>query len=65
MILAQAQNIFYLFSASSGGHTEIVRMLLESGADYMISTEAGLYGTALHYAAGKGKLECVRWSNFS
>ena len=39
-------------------------MLLESGADYMVSTEAGLNGTALHYAAGKGKLECVRWSNF-
>ena len=39
-------------------------MLLESGADYMISTEAGLNGTALHYAAGKGKLECVRWSIF-
>ena len=59
------QNIFDLFSATGGGHTEIVKMLLESGADYMISTEAGLNGTALHYAAGKGKLECVRWSKFS
>ena len=35
-------------------------MLLESGADYMVSTEAGLNGTALHYAAGKGHLECVK-----
>ena len=61
----KTKSIFYSFSATGGGHTEIVKMLLESGADYMISTEAGLNGTALHYAAGKGKLDCVRWSSFS
>jgi len=46
--------------ATAGGHTEIVKMLIGRGANVMIYTEAGLNGTALHYAAGKGYLECVR-----
>ena len=53
-----------MFSATDRGHTEIVKLLLENGANFMISTEAGLHGTALHSAAAKGRLECVRWSIF-
>ena len=53
-----------MFSATDRGHTEIVKLLLEHGANFMISTEAGLHGTALHSAAAKGRLECVRWSIF-
>ena len=53
-----------MFSATDRGHTEIVKLLLERGANFMISTEAGLHGTALHSAAAKGRLECVRWSIF-
>jgi hypothetical protein len=35
-------------------------MLIDKGANTMTATESGLYGTALHYAAGKGHLECVK-----
>jgi len=49
-----------LILATDRGHTEIVKLLLENGANFMISTEAGLHGTALHSAAAKGRLECVR-----
>ena len=40
-------------------------MLIGVGANVMISTEAGLNGTALHYAAGKGHLECVRCCKYT
>ena len=54
----------FFFLATAGGHTEILKMLIGVGANVMISTEAGLNGTALHYAAGKGHLECVRCSKY-
>ena len=38
----------------------MVELLLANGADTRIITEAGLNGTALHYAAGKGHYEIIR-----
>jgi len=48
------------WTAASGGHEKILKLLLENGADPRIQAEAGIKGTALHYAAGKGRCECVR-----
>ena len=54
--------IFYsIVIAAAGGHDKIVKLLLENGADILVQTETGLCGTALHYAAGKGHYECVRY----
>jgi len=49
-----------LHLAASGGHEKILKLLLENRADPRIQAEAGIKGTALHYAAGKGRSECVR-----
>ena len=51
----------HVFAAASGGHAELTKLLLDKGADIKILTEAGLKGTALHHAAGKGHYECVRY----
>lgn len=49
------------YLAASGGHADIVTILLQNKADTRILTEAGLNGTALHYAAGKGHYEICRY----
>ncbi|KAL3461849.1 ankyrin repeat-containing domain protein [Aspergillus heterothallicus] len=46
-----------LLLAATYGHTEVVRLLLESGADISASTERGQ--TALHLACGTGYVEVV------
>ena len=38
-----------------------MKLLLERGANVFLHTEAGLNGTALHFAAGNGHYDCVRY----
>ncbi|KAK4118022.1 ankyrin, partial [Parathielavia appendiculata] len=52
------QNDETLQAASFGGHKEIVRMLLEKGAD--VNAQAGFYGHALQAASFEGHKEIVR-----
>ena len=47
-----------LYAAAHGGHTEVVRFLLENGA--FISTESDVHLTALQVAAENGHLEVVK-----
>ena len=47
-----------LYAAAHGGHTEVVRFLLENGA--FISTESDVHLTALQVAAENGRLEVVK-----
>ena len=47
-----------LHLAATGGHIEIVRLLLEKGADI---NARDIKGTPLHWAASRGHLEVVRW----
>ena len=65
MVYFHATSYFNILSnceiAAAGGHDKIVKLLLEDGADILVQTETGLCGTALHYAAGKGHYECVRY----
>lgn len=49
-----------LHLAASKGRSKIVKLLLEHGANVSLHTEAGLNGTALHFAAGNGHYDCVR-----
>ena len=49
------------FTAASGGHDDIVKLLLDNDADILKHTETGMCGTALHYAAAKSYYECVRY----
>ena len=47
-----------LHAASAGGHTRIVQILLEKGAE--MNTENGEYGTALEAASAEGHIEIVQ-----
>jgi predicted LPLAT superfamily acyltransferase len=47
-----------LQAASIGGHLEVVRLLLENGAEVKARCKSGR--AALHYAAGSGHSEIVR-----
>ena len=47
--------------AASKGRDKIVKLLLDHGANVFLHTEAGLNGTALHFAAGNGHYDCVRY----
>lgn len=53
-----SHNIPVLYYAAIGGYTEIAQMLIDAGAD--INAGAG-GNTALHGAAGFGRVEMVRW----
>ena len=46
-----------LHSASNGGHHEVVKVLLEHGAN--MNMQGGLFGNALHSASEGGHLEVV------
>ena len=48
-----------LMAASLGGHTEVVKTLLENGTD-MINVQGGEYGNALQAASYKGSCEVVK-----
>ncbi|EXU98136.1 ankyrin repeat protein, partial [Metarhizium robertsii] len=47
-----------LQAASFRGHLEIVKLLLDKGAD--VNAQGGLYGTTLHAASSGGHLEIVQ-----
>ena len=47
-----------LHTAVESGHLELVRMVLDAGAD--IQTESYYYGSALHYAARAGRVDLAR-----
>lgn len=49
-----------LHLAASKGHDKIVKLLLDHGANVSLHTEAGLNGSALHFASGNGHYDCVR-----
>jgi len=58
-VISTSKGISALHAAAGGGHTEIVRMLLDHHADVnVISTSKGI--SALHAAAGGGHTEIVR-----
>ena len=48
-----------LFLTAKGGHLEVVRLLLEAGADQNAGSQHG--ATALMTAAYRGHLEVVQW----
>src|SRR6201996_442186 len=49
--------VFPIHSAASGNHTDIVRMLVENGAQVNVTQQAGV--TPLHSAAQNGNLEML------
>ena len=49
-----------LMEAADEGHVEVVRLLLESGADINTQEDYGNGATALMEAAGNGHVEVVR-----
>jgi ankyrin repeat protein len=50
-------NVFPIHSAAAGNYTEIVRMLIENGAQVNVKQQAG--STPLHSAAQNGNLEML------
>ncbi|KAF8156309.1 hypothetical protein K438DRAFT_1621655, partial [Mycena galopus ATCC 62051] len=46
-----------LQAAAAGGHTEIIRIVLETGAD--VNAVGGEYGSSLQAAAANGHIEIV------
>jgi len=46
--------------AAWSGHTEIVKLLLDAGADTELGAGKDAYGTPLHHACWQGNLELVR-----
>ena len=47
-----------LFVAALGGHVDVVKLLLEAGADYRSLNNCGQ--SALHGAAWAGSVACIR-----
>jgi ankyrin repeat protein len=47
-----------LYLASNNGHLEVVKILLEKGADFTVATNHGW--TPLHTASQKGHVEVVK-----
>ncbi len=47
-----------LQAASEGGYQEIIKLLLDGGAD--VNAQGGMYGNALQAASGKGHQEIVK-----
>ena len=45
-------------NAAAAGHTEVVALLLEAGADCATLDEDGQ--TALHHASSEGHVDCVK-----